>query len=91
MLRISEIELNVDGTTLRLEGRLVGTLAAEVETACEKHLSTGRRLRLDLGDLSFADRAAIALLQQLRSRGVALTNCSPFLNGELKQTVFPSR
>ena len=33
MLRISEIELNGDGTTLRLEGRLVGTLAAEVELA----------------------------------------------------------
>jgi len=91
MLRISEIEQNGDGATLRLEGRLVGTLAAEVETACEKHLSKGRRLRLDLGDLSFADRAAIALLQQLRSRGVALTTCSPFLNEELKQTVLPSR
>ena len=91
MLRISEIEPKGNGTTLRLEGRLVGTLAAEVETACEEHLSKGRRLKLDLGDLSFADRAAITLLQQLRSRGVALTNCSPFLNEELKQTVLPSR
>lgn len=91
MLRISEIEPNGDGATLRLEGRAVGTLVAEVEKACEQHLSKGRKLRLDLGDLSFADRAAIALLQQLRNRGVALTNCSPFLNEELKQTVLPSR
>jgi len=91
MLRISEIEQNGDGATLRLEGRLVGTLAAEVERTCAKHLSKGHRLTLDLGDLSFADRAAIALLQQLRSRGVALTNCSPFLSEELKQTVVPSR
>ena len=86
MLRISEIELNGDAATLRLEGRAVGTLVAEVESACEQHLSKGHRLRLDLADLSFADRAAIALLQKLRRRGVALTNCSPFLNEELKQT-----
>ena len=91
MLRITEIELNGDGATLRLEGRLVGTLGAEVERACDKHLSKGHRLALDLTDLSFADRAAIALLQQLRRRGVALTNCSPFLNEELKQSVLQSR
>ena len=87
MLRISEIEQNGDGATLRLEGRAIGTLVAEVEAACEQHLSQGHRLRLDLADLSYADRAAIALLQELRRRGVDLTNCSPFLNEELKQTL----
>ncbi|HLF83101.1 MAG TPA: STAS domain-containing protein [Blastocatellia bacterium] len=91
MLRISEIELNGDAATLRLEGRVVGMLVAEVENACEQHLSKGHRLRLDLADLSFADRAAIALLQELRRRGVALTNCSPFLNEELKQAVSPTK
>lgn len=91
MLRISEIEQNGDGATLRLEGRAVGRLVPEIENACEQHLSKGRQLSLDLGDLSFADRAAIALLQELRRRGVVLTNCSPFLNEELKQVVLPSR
>lgn len=91
MLRISEIELTEDAATLRLEGRVVGRLVTEVENACEQHLSKGHRLRLDLGDLAFADRAAIALLQELRRRGVALTNCSPFLNEELKQAVLQSR
>lgn len=91
MFRVSEIELNGDGATLRLEGRLVGALVAEVERVCEKHLSKGHHLMLDLADLAFADRAAIALLQQLRSRGVGLTNCSPFLNEELKQAVLPNR
>jgi len=91
MLRISEIEQNGEGATLRLEGRLVGMLTAEVERACETHLVNGNRLVLDLADLSFADRAAIALLQDLRSRGVSLTNCSPFLSEELKQTVLPGR
>lgn len=90
MLRISEIELNSQVATLRLEGRLVGLLVAEVEGVCEQHLSNGHRLRLDLADLSFADRAGIRLLQGLRTRGVALTNCSPFLNEELKHTVLRS-
>jgi ABC-type transporter Mla MlaB component len=87
MLRITEIERNGDAATLRLEGRAVGALVAEVENACEWHLSKGHRLKLDLADLSFADRAAIALLQELKRRGVALTNCTPFLNEELKQAV----
>jgi len=89
MLRISEIELNGEAATIRLEGRLVGMLVAEVENVCEKHLSSGYRLRLDLADLSFADRTAIGLLQELRKRGVALTNCSAFLNEELKHAVLP--
>jgi len=91
MLRISEIELNGDAATLRLEGRAVGTLVAEIENACEAHLSKGHRLRLDLADLWFADRAAIALLQELRKRGVALTNCSPFLNEELRHAALEDR
>jgi hypothetical protein len=90
MLRISEIELDSEVATLRLEGRLIGMMVAEVETICERHLAHGHRLKLDLADLSFADRAAIGLLQGLRNRGVALTNCSPFLNEELKHTVLRS-
>lgn len=85
MLRISEIEVDGEVAMLRLEGRAVGTLVAEVEKACEKHLSRGHGLSLDLSDLSFADQAGIALLQELRRRGVALTNCSAFLNEELKR------
>jgi anti-anti-sigma regulatory factor len=90
MLRITEVELTGEAATLRLEGRVVGTLAREVENTCEHHLSKGQRLMLDLSDLSFADRTAVALLQELRGRGVVLTNCSPFLKEELKQAVVPS-
>lgn len=90
MFRISEIERNGEVGTLRLEGRLVGLLVVELETVCEYHLSNGQRLKLDLADLSFADRAGIALLQSLRARGVALANSSPFLNEELKHTVLRS-
>ena len=84
MLRISEIELNEDAATLRLEGRVLKTLVDEVKAACEQHLARGCRLTLDLTDLSFADREGVALLKELMQRGVALANCSPFLNEELK-------
>jgi ABC-type transporter Mla MlaB component len=85
MLRISEIEVNGNDATLRLEGRVVRTQVGEVMNTCEQHLSKGHRLTLDLADLLFADRDGIALLQELVQRGVALVNCSPFLNEELKQ------
>jgi ABC-type transporter Mla MlaB component len=85
MVRISEIELSGEAATLRLEGRVLKALVGEVKSACEEHLLKGYRLTLDLADLSFADREGIALLQELMERGVALTNCSPFLNEELKQ------
>ena len=84
MLRISEIELTEEAATLRLEGRVLKTLVDDVKIACEQHLSKGYRLTLDLADLSFADREGIALLRELTQRGVALANCSPFLNEELK-------
>lgn len=89
MLRISEIELNGDAATLRLEGHVGRTQVGEVKNTCEEHLSKGHRLTLDLADLLFADRAGIALLQELMRRGVALINCSPFLNEELNQAVSP--
>jgi ABC-type transporter Mla MlaB component len=85
MVRISEIEVTGDAATLRLEGRVLKALVDDVKSACEEHLSKGYRLTLDLGDLSFADRDGIALLRELMQRGVALANCSPFLNQELKQ------
>jgi hypothetical protein len=90
MLRVSEIGISGEVATLRLEGRLVGRLVVELETICENHLSNGHRLKLDLADLSFADRAAIAFLQGLLNRGVALTNCSPFLKEELRHTILRS-
>ena len=85
MVRISEIELTEDAATLRLEGRVVGTVVAEVKNACEPHLSTGRSLTLDLADLMFVDRVGIVLLQELVDCQVKLINCSPFLKEQLRE------
>lgn len=70
--------------TLRLEGQLAGPWVYEVRKACGKIIGEGRKLELDLTDVSFVDAAGVALLAHFRSRGVALADCSPFLKEQLK-------
>jgi ABC-type transporter Mla MlaB component len=41
-------------------------------------------LSLELADISFADAAGIALLKELRNRGVGLMCTTPFLAEQLK-------
>lgn len=89
MVRISEVDLTDEGATLRLEGRVVGTMVAEVKKACEAYLLKGVGLTLDLADLLFADRDGIALLLELIGRQVKLVNCSPFLREQLRQAGAP--
>jgi len=42
-------------------------------------------LSLELADISFADAAGIALLRELRNRGVDLIRTTPFLAEQLKE------
>jgi hypothetical protein len=42
------------------------------------------QLSLELADISFADKAGIALLRELRNRGIALIHITPFLAEQLK-------
>lgn len=86
MLRISCIENGAGPITLRLEGRVAGPWVAELLEACEKVLGEGRRLALDLAEVSFLDPAGAVLLGKVRSRGVQLLQCSPFLKEQLKGT-----
>lgn len=85
MLRISEISLSNDTATLRLEGKMIGSGVAEARRVIEDFLVAGVRLTLDVTELLFADRAGIALLNELAGRQVELVNCSPFLTEQLKE------
>jgi ABC-type transporter Mla MlaB component len=51
---------------------------------CEAQWKNARRLKLDVADVSYADRAGLTLLMALKKRGVELVNCSPFLEEELR-------
>jgi ABC-type transporter Mla MlaB component len=64
---------------------MIGPWVVEVRRCCEEFLAKGRRLALDLANVSFVDRDGIVLLQELVGRRVALVNCSPFLVEQLKE------
>ncbi len=87
MLKISQAEKANHSVTLKLEGRVVGPWVAELRQVCEKLLTEGRALKLDLADVTFADASGVAALSSFKSRGVTFTNCSPFVEEQLKSPI----
>ena len=85
MLKISQIEPVNHAVVLRLEGRVVGPWVTELQKSCEAVLADGRPLKLHLADVEFMDTQGIALLSSLRSHGVALLECPPFAEEQLKE------
>ena len=84
MLKISQAKTANEVVTLKLEGRIAGPWVAEVRNACERFLNEGCALHLDLADVSFVDATGTTAISSLKSRGVALENCSPFVVEQLK-------
>jgi ABC-type transporter Mla MlaB component len=85
MLRITVVESSKIAVTLRVEGRITGPWVEELRTACNVHTFPDEvQLSLELADISFADAAGIALLRELRNRGVGLMRTTPFLAEQLK-------
>ncbi len=87
MLMISEAGTANLSVTLKLEGRVVGPWVAELRQVCEKLLTEGRALKLDLADVTFADASGVAALSSFKSRGVTFTSCSPFVEEQLKSPI----
>ena len=83
MLRISTIESGNHHAILRLEGRVAGPCVAELSSACENLPGKGRALELDFAGVSFVDPNRVALISGLKSRGIALAGCSPFVEHQL--------
>jgi hypothetical protein len=52
--------------------------------ACERFLTVGAPLTLDLADVSFIDLDGRAQCRSLREQGVALTHCSAFVAAQLR-------
>jgi anti-anti-sigma factor len=84
MLRITSTENGNRHITLRLEGRVAGPWVTELWRACEKALGNRQAVVLNLAEVSFLDSAGVALLTKVRSRGVELAECSPFVREQLK-------
>lgn len=84
MLRISRDNDNSGLVTLRLEGEITGPWVDETSRLCEGIIANGQRLRIDLADVTFADRTGVKLLGNLRTRQAMLDRCSPFLSAQLQ-------
>jgi len=84
MLKISQAATRNHCMALKLEGRLVGPLVAELLRICEPLLAGEDKLNLDLSDVSYVDGEGAAVLTVFKSRGVKLTNCSPFVEQQIK-------
>jgi hypothetical protein len=85
MLRITVVESSKIAIILRVEGRITGPWVEELRSACNVHtFPEDVQLSLELADISFADAAGIALLRELRNRGVGLIRPTPFLVEQLK-------
>jgi hypothetical protein len=85
MLRISESNLDGMERTVHVEGQVVGEWVRVVRLACERALTDGHRLTVDLRDVSYADRDGVALLKELCEKGILLANCSPFVGEQLRE------
>jgi len=79
MLRITETDVTVDGTKLRLDGKLVGPGVREMRLVCDPILAKGQQIQVDCTGIFSLDNDGIALLQRLQGEGVTLVNCSPFI------------
>jgi len=85
MLRVTVVEASRNAVTLRVEGRIAGSSVEALRRACDVHSFADEvQLSLELSDVSFADAAGIALLKELRSRGVGLIRTNPFMAEQLK-------
>lgn len=57
----------------------------ELRRSCDGVLFRGKRLTLDLSEVSFIDHDGVALLRSLKSTNVQLENCSPFVALRLEE------
>ena len=86
MLKISETGTPNHSVTLKLEGRVVGPWVDELCRICEPLLAEERALRLDMAEVSYVDAEGVAALNDFKSRGVKLKNCSPFIEQQIKSS-----
>jgi len=84
MLRISVRTDGDGGTSLALEGQLIGPWVGELARVCEPLLGGPRPLTLDLAAVSFVGREGVNLLARLRHDHVTLRNCSRLVDEQLK-------
>ena len=85
MLKITRCE-SADHTkvTLQLAGQVIGPWVQALQQSCDQEMGTGSALELDLREVSFIDRAGLALCRTLKNQQITIRHCSPFVAEQLK-------
>jgi hypothetical protein len=78
VLRITRVDAMDDSDTLKLEGRIAGPWVDELARLAQAP-RPGRRLVLDVTDVSFADEAGARLLRDLTDHHAELRGASLLL------------
>ena len=63
---------------LRISGRLEGENLSELKELIQSE-GSGRRVVLDLRELTLVDQEAVRFLEQSVSNGIELQNCAPYI------------
>ena len=79
MLHIELVVEHPTMSTLRVEGRLVGALADELQRQCQAIHDKGREVALDLYHVSYVDRRGARMLNRMLADGVKLVGSSQLL------------
>jgi anti-anti-sigma regulatory factor len=82
MLRITRTENG--GVVFKLSGRIEGENIAELKALLSAE-TNGRRLLLDLSDLTLVDQDVISFLRHCESDGIELKNCPPYIRAWITQ------
>ncbi len=77
MLKIQRA-VNGDETVLKLSGRMDAENVAELEALFASE-ANGRRITLDLEDLTLASREAVRFLERFESDSIKLVNCPLYI------------
>jgi ABC-type transporter Mla MlaB component len=69
---------------LRLVGQVSGKWVAELDRLTGEALAAGRRLEIDMAEVTFVDRGGLQLFKRLLESRVPLINCALFVAEQLK-------
>jgi len=79
MLRITEVQDDGSGVTLKLEGQISGDWVSVLEQECLRLLGTRGVVVLDFESVLYISEAGVAMLNRLPAEKLRLINCSPFV------------
>jgi ABC-type transporter Mla MlaB component len=84
VLKITITKATDELIALHLEGKVSGKWVECLENTCAAELNNAARAVIDLGGVSFLDRAGITLLKNLADCGVEIVNALPFVTEQIR-------